>query len=78
MGVTSFLLIVYYDRKTNNRSGIITFGVNRFGDAVLIRTLIFFVVEGSVFMRGKYLSLALVVSYMLVSITKRAQYPFSM
>ena len=78
LGVTSFLLIVYYDRKTNNRSGIVTFGVNRFGDAVLIRTLIFFSTEGSIFIGGKYLSLFLVVSYMLVSLTKRAQYPFSM
>ena len=75
--MTSFLLIVYYDRKTNNRSGMITFGINRFGDAVLIRTLIFFIVEGSIFIGGKYLSLLLVVSYMLVSMTKRAQYPFS-
>jgi len=75
--VTSFLLIVYYDRKTNNRSGIITFGVNRFGDAVLIRTLIFFITDGIMFMGGKYLRVFLVVSYILVSITKRAQYPFS-
>ena len=44
--MTSFLLIVYYDRKTNNRSGIITFGINRFGDAVLIRTLVFFITDG--------------------------------
>merc|ERR1712200_128246 len=34
--------------------------------------------EGSMFIGGKYLSLILVASYMLVSITKRAQYPFSM
>merc|ERR1711963_1373652 len=77
LGVTSFLLIVYYDRKTNNRSGIITFGVNRFGDAVLIRTLIFFIIEGRMFIGGRYLRVFLVVSYMLVSMTKRAQYPFS-
>ena len=75
--MTSFLLIVYYDRKTNNRSGIITFGVNRFGDAVLIRTLIFFIIEGRMFIGGRYLRVFLVVSYMLVSMTKRAQYPFS-
>ena len=68
---------MYYDRKTNNRSGIITFGVNRFGDAVLIRTLIFFITDGIIFMSGKYLRVFLVVSYILVSITKRAQYPFS-
>lgn len=76
LGVTSFLLIIYYDRKTNNRSGIITFGVNRFGDGVLIRTLIFFIREGRIHI-GEHLRLCLIISYVLVSITKRAQYPFS-
>jgi len=47
------------------------------GDAILIRTLIFFIRDGSMFIGGRYLSLVLVVSYMLISMTKRAQYPFS-
>ena len=78
LGVTSFLLIVYYDSKTNNRSGIITFCVNRLGDAILIRTLILFLIEGSLHISGLHLSISLAVCYMLVRITKRAQYPFSM
>ena len=77
LGVTSFLLIVYYDRKTNNRSGLITFCINRFGDAVLIGTLIFFLREGNMSM-GVLFGVLLSVRYCVVAITKRAQYPFSM
>lgn len=76
LGVTSFLLIVYYDRKTNNRSGLITFTINRFGDAVLIGTLIFFLAGGNLSVGVGFGSLV-VISYCIIAITKRAQYPFS-
>lgn len=45
---------------------------------MLIRRLILFIGEGSLSIRGIYLSLPLVISYIIISITKRAQYPFSM
>lgn len=77
LGVTSFLLIIYYDRKTNNRSGIITFGINRFGDAVLIGTIVYFIRHGMMSI-GFYLGVFITVSYIIVAMTKRAQYPFSM
>jgi len=77
LGVTSFLLIIYYDRKTNNRSGIITFGINRFGDAVLIGTIVYFIRYGMMSI-GFYLGVFITVSYIIVAMTKRAQYPFSM
>lgn len=76
LGVTSFLLIVYYDRKTNNRSGLITFGINRFGDAVLIGTITFFISYGHLII-GLYFRVFIIVRYIVVSMTKRAQYPFS-
>ena len=77
LGITSFLLIIYYDRKTNNRSGIITFSVNRLGDAVIIGNLVFFVTYGHIRI-GVYLGIYLCLIYIIVAITKRAQYPFSM
>ena len=76
LGITSFLLIIYYDRKTNNRSGIITFRVNRLGDAIIIGCIIFFVVYGHINI-GAYLGFYLCSTYIMVAITKRAQYPFS-
>jgi len=51
--------------------------VNRFGDAVLITRLIFFIMEGRILIRVSQIRLALVISYIVVSFTKRAQYPFS-
>jgi len=76
LGVTSFLLIIYYDRKTNNRSGLITFTINRFGDAIIIGNIIFFIRYGHITI-GTYLGVWLGVRYIVVAITKRAQYPFS-
>lgn len=76
LGITSFLLIIYYDRKGNNRSGMITFCVNRLGDAIIIGNLIFFVTYGHMSI-GFYLGVHLCAIYMIVAITKRAQYPFS-
>lgn len=76
LGITSFLLILYYDSKTNNRSGIITFRVNRFGDALLVSRLVFFLCYGHMYL-GTTVSLMIGVVYILISITKRAQYPFS-
>lgn len=76
LGITSFLLIIYYDRKTNNRSGLITFIVNRFGDAMLIGNAVYFISYGHVDL-GIYLGLFITVIYIVVAITKRAQYPFS-
>lgn len=76
LGITSFLLIIYYDRKTNNRSGLITFTINRFGDAIIIGNIIFFVFYGHINI-GTYLGVYLAVSYIVVAITKSAQYPFS-
>merc|ERR1712110_1222937 len=62
--------------KTNNRSGLITFTINRFGDAVLIGTLIFFLAGGNLSVGVGFGSLV-VISYCIIAITKRAQYPFS-
>jgi len=76
LGITSFLLIIYYDRKTNNRSGLITFSINRFGDAIIIGNMIFFISYGHMTI-GTYLGVFLAVSYIVVAMTKRAQYPFS-
>ena len=70
LGITSFLLILYYDSKTNNRSGIITFRVNRFGDALLVSRLVFFLCYGHMYL-GTTVSLMIGVVYILISTSQR-------
>ena len=68
LGVTSFLLVVYYKNRKCLGSGIITALTNRLGDCFYIILLCFTITSVS------YLGLALL---LLLRITKRAQFPFS-
>lgn len=78
LGLTSFILVVYYNNTVRVRSGVLTLMVNRFGDAFLIITLavvwgdryLYDVMNGS----GEAILISLLV--LLGGITKRAQYPF--
>jgi len=70
LGVTSFLLVIYYKNRKRLGSGIITALTNRLGDCFLLLLLGLFVIRE----RENYF---LIVLLLLVSITKRAQMPFS-
>ena len=76
LGVTSFALIIYYQRKESLISGYQTFLINRFGDVLIIISFIYFLFIGyfnySYSLQGFY-GISLLV---LASLTKRAQYPF--
>lgn len=67
LGITSFLLVVYYKNRKSLRSGLLTALSNRIGDCFFLCLLGF----GSVDLQ---LTILLVT---LLSITKRAQIPFS-
>lgn len=70
LGVTSFLLVVYYKNRKCLGSGMITALTNRLGDCLLLCRLgFFFITQGA-----HFLILILVIS---LRITKRAQFPFS-
>lgn len=70
LGVTSFLLVIYYKNRKCLGSGIITALTNRLGDCLLLCSLgFFFIAQGAHLM-----VLALIIS---LRITKRAQFPFS-
>ena len=68
LGVTSFLLVIYYKNRKCLGSGIITAITNRLGDCLLICCLGFSLMTGSV---------TLLVIMIILSMTKRAQFPFS-
>jgi len=67
LGITSFLLVIYYKNRKCLGSGMITALTNRLGDALLLCRLGFFIIY-----RSSTLYLLLI-----IRITKRAQFPFS-
>lgn len=69
LGVTSFLLVVFYKNRKRLGSGIITALTNRFGDGLLFCVLGLFLTLGYFYLR--------ILLLMLIRITKRAQIPFS-
>ena len=70
LGITSFLLVIYFKNRKSLGRGMITALTNRLGDAFLL------VLLGISFLPLS-LSYFLLVLLLLTAITKRAQYPFS-
>ena len=70
LGVTSFLLVIYYKNRKSLGSGIITALTNRLGDCF------FLLILGMFFYSYSYFYL-LAVLILITSITKSAQIPFS-
>merc|ERR1711942_407463 len=70
LGVTSFLLVIYYKNRKSLGSGIITALTNRLGDCFFLLILGMFFYSYPYF----YLLAALI---LITSITKSAQIPFS-
>lgn len=70
LGVTSFLLVIYFKNRKSLRRGIITALTNRLGDGFLLVLLSLRLFPGSC----SYLVTLLLI---LTAITKRAQFPFS-
>ena len=68
LGITSFLLVVYYKNRKSLGSGMITAITNRIGDCLLLCSLGFLLINSSLIL----LSLLLV-----LRMTKSAQFPFS-
>lgn len=78
MGLTSFLLVVYYQNPYSVGAGMITALTNRLGDVGLILCLGLLVDFGYWGLFISDGSLGLVISFLFIgAMTKRAQYPFS-
>lgn len=70
LGLTSFLLVIYYQNRYSLGAGLITVLTNRLGDVMLLLLMGLVLTQGFDPLK---ISLLLVVG----AITKRAQYPFS-
>ena len=82
LGVTSYLLVIYYQREKSFNAGIITALTNRLGDAGLLVFIGLTLQIGSWSFffsgfRGGLEFLGPIFLVVLVAITKRAQIPFS-
>ena len=78
LGLTSYILVIYYQNRSSCGAGILTVLSNRIGDVAILVRVAFLRANGSwnyVFYEGvSGLVVGLVV---LAGITKRAQIPFS-
>ena len=76
LGVSSFFLVIWYQRWSSLDGGIVTFISNRLGDFFLIWGLCIFLIRGVIL--NNYIFYILFVSiFMVACITKSAQIPFS-
>ena len=77
LGITSFLLIVFYQNWVRLRGGLITLLTNRLGDGVLLIRFSYWLslaLISPVYQGGGILAFFL---FLLVTLTKRAQAPFT-
>jgi len=77
LGITSFLLIVFYQNWMRLRGGLITLLTNRLGDGVLLISFSYWVrlrIVSSVYQKGSVVAFLL---FLIVALTKRAQFPFT-
>lgn len=80
LGLTSFLLVVYYQRRSSLGAGIITAITNRIGDVLILCCLGFLAKEGRWLLYGSgymYVYLWVPLGVTVAAITKSAQMPFS-
>lgn len=77
LGITSFLLVIYYLRSSSWGAGMKTYLINRVGDRFFILALVVFMFKGywEINTVGEKSLLAVIV--VLGCFTKRAQFPFS-
>lgn len=79
LGVSSFILVIFYNNVSSLRSGILTIYLNRLGDVFFIFSF-FFIFSLGFFMVGGFLDKIYFLFFLFIlfaGITKRAQIPFS-
>lgn len=79
LGITSFLLVIYYNNIASLRSGLVTIYINRIGDIFIVLSMYYLFYWGwignEVYLLG--ISIWFSVLILLAGITKSAQMPFS-
>jgi len=77
LGITSFLLIIFYQNWIRLRGGLLTLLTNRLGDSVLLIRFSYWLslrLASTIYQKGSILAFLL---FLLVTLTKRAQVPFT-
>nr|YP_009176385.1 NADH dehydrogenase subunit 5 [Prosthiostomum siphunculus]ALI86950.1 NADH dehydrogenase subunit 5 [Prosthiostomum siphunculus] len=80
LGITSFLLVIYYVSSSSWSAGLKTYLINRLGDGLFMLALAFLLMEGHWDINGIFnneLYCFFTVVLVLGSFTKSAQFPFS-
>jgi len=77
LGLTRFLLIIFYLRKNSFMAGIKTYIINRLGDGFFLVGVGVLVLQGSWFLLKINYLVVFVILFLLGCFTKRAQFPFS-
>jgi len=77
LGITSFALIIYYQRKDREAAGFLTLMINRLGDALIVISTFLFISAHSLTFYSLEQSSFLIFLLIVAALTKRAQYPFS-
>lgn len=80
LGITSFILVIYYQNRKSLAAGIITAITNRIGDVILLLSIAWTLDQGHwniIHIINNHNSSILIVTITLAAITKRAQIPFS-
>ncbi len=80
LGITSFILVIYYQNSKSLAAGIITAITNRIGDVMLLLSIAWTLDQGHwniIHITNNHNSPILIVTITLAAITKRAQIPFS-
>lgn len=77
LGITSFLLIIFYQNWFRFKGGVLTLLTNRIGDAVLIIRLSYWILTLPIRLITKSSSLIFRIVFLLLTLTKRAQAPFT-
>lgn len=79
LGLSSYLLVIYYLNEKSLRAGIITALTNRIGDSLLVLARSWAIMSGhwNLFLRSFSVASFIAISVIIAAITKRAQLPFS-
>lgn len=79
LGITSFALIIYYERPYRLKAGFLTVLINRIGDILIMTIIFYYVILGRTLLINYNPRVCLYILWLLrlAAMTKRAQYPFS-
>lgn len=80
LGITRFLLVIYYTSRSSWAAGLKTYLINRVGDGLFLVALAFLLIEGHWDIKGIYkkeIFIGFILVLILGRFTKRAQFPFS-